>query len=90
MTDINTMTRDEMQAQIAKLMADNARLKAQGQAKLSLKVSEKGALSCYGMGRWPVTLYRGQWERLIEFVKAGHVEAFIVAHSSDLAVKGQD
>ena len=32
---------------------------------MSLKVSEKGALSVYGLGRFPVTLYREQWEKLL-------------------------
>lgn len=55
-----------MQAEIAKLRAENEALKkpaARGQ--MSLKVSEKGALSVYGLGRFPVTLYREQWEKLL-------------------------
>ncbi len=57
---------EEMQAEIAKLRAENEALKkpaARGQ--MSLKVSEKGALSVYGLGRFPVTLYREQWEKLL-------------------------
>lgn len=59
--------------------------KANAPRKLTLKVSEKGAVSCYGMGKFPVTLYRGQWERLI-----GHKDeilSFIEANASLLAVK---
>jgi hypothetical protein len=55
------------------------------QSRLTLKVSEKGALSLYGMGQWPVTLYRSQWERLIAAVP--EIEAFIASHAAVLAVK---
>ena len=55
------------------------------QSRLTLKVSEKGALSLYGMGQWPVTLYRTQWERLIDFVP--EISAFIATHQAALAVK---
>ena len=53
--------------------------------RLSLKVTEKGGVSCYGLGRFPVTLYRSQWERLL----AAHEEisAFIVANVDKLATK---
>lgn len=75
-------------AELALLRAENAKLKAAAATKagsLSLKVSEKGALSVYGMGRFPVTLYRGQWERLIRSVP--EIEAFILANADKLAVK---
>lgn len=70
---------------IAMVEAMQAKLAAK--SKLTLKVSEKGALSLYGMGRFPVTLYRGQWEKLIGLVKSGEVERFIVAHAGELATK---
>src|SRR5258707_4888834 len=82
-------TKDEgrrsLLAQIAKLEAENAKLKQAGHAKLTLKIGEKGALSVYGMGRFPVTLYRSQWERLIGIVP--QIEAFIEANKDKLAVK---
>lgn len=56
----------ELLAEMARLRADNERLKKNAQRKLTLKVSEKGALSLYGMGKFPVTLYREQWERLLD------------------------
>jgi hypothetical protein len=74
-----------LQAQIEALMAENAKLKAAKQGKLSLKVSEKGALSVYGMGKWPVTLYRGQWERLL--ASKDQIEAFIELNSAQLTTK---
>lgn len=74
-----------LQAQIEALRAENAKLKAAKNGKLSLKVSEKGAVSVYGMGRFPVTLYRGQWERLIANVD--QITAFIEANADQLTVK---
>lgn len=71
----------------AELIAMVRNLQASSQAKLKCKVSEKGAVSVYGMGKWPVTLYLSQWESLIAFVKAGHVEQFIEANRSELSVK---
>jgi hypothetical protein len=58
-------THDEMQAEIERLRAENEALKKPARGQLSLRVSEKGALSVYGMGRFPVTLYREQWEKLL-------------------------
>jgi len=69
----------ELEAQIAALMAENANLKAKAPKApgLTCKVSAKGAMSVYGIGRFPVTLYRSQWEnlfshsdKLVEFLKA--------------------
>lgn len=77
MTDLNTMTREQLLALVATMQA-NPR-------KLSMKVSDKGALSVYGLGRFPVTLYRGQWERLISETKA--ISAFIEANAATLTVK---
>lgn len=79
------MTQAEMIAQIEALKAENAKLKAAGQGKLTLKVSDKGALSVYGMGRFPVTLYREQWERLLG--AKDQIEAFITANAASLSVK---
>lgn len=76
MTDLNTMTREQL---IALLHA------AQAPKALSMKVSEKGALSIYGLGRFPVTLYRGQWERLLN--ASPQISAFIKANDTLLAVK---
>lgn len=79
------MTQAELLAQIAKLQAENAALKAKPVRSLSLKVTEKGGISLYGMGRFPVTLYRGQWERLIG--ASAEITAFIEANADKLTVK---
>jgi hypothetical protein len=59
-----------LQAQIAKLKAENEALKAKAEARqvIRFKVSEKGCLSVYGLGRFPVTLYGGQWLRLAKAI----------------------
>ena len=75
----------DLQAEIARLTAENTKLTEARNAKISFKVSEKKAVSCYGMGRFPITLYKGQWERLIEVIP--QLKAFIAEHSSELAVK---
>jgi len=58
-------TQEEMQAELARLRAENEQLKSGARRGVSLKVSEKGGLSVYGMGRFPVTLYPEQWETLL-------------------------
>ena len=74
------VTMAEMQAQLAALQAQNEALKAkQPKApKPTCKVSAKGALSLYGLGRFPVTLYRSQWENLLSH--ADEIRAFIAAN----------
>jgi hypothetical protein len=76
---------DDQQAEIERLRAENARLKSARQSKLAMKVSEKGALSVYGMGRFPVTLYKEQWLRLLAM--AEDIKAFIEANNDNLKSK---
>ena len=78
-------TNDDVQKELEKLRAENAALKKTSARGLSLKVSEKGALSVYGMGRFPVTLYKEQWERLLTAVD--DIRAFIKANESQLKTK---
>jgi hypothetical protein len=58
-------TEDDLKAEIDRLKAENESLKKPARGQMFLKVSEKGALSVYGLGRFPVTLYREQWEKLL-------------------------
>jgi hypothetical protein len=60
-----TMSESDMQAELERLRAENAQLKSKDKSSLSLKVSEKGVVSLYGMGRFPVTLYKEQWLRIL-------------------------
>jgi len=76
---------DEQQAEIERLRAENERLKRTRDARLAMKVSEKGALSVYGMGRFPVTLYKEQWLRLLAM--AEEIKAFIEANNDKLKSK---
>jgi hypothetical protein len=85
----NTQRMDDIATQIAALKAENAALKAAAKAETkanaNMRISEKGALSVYGLGRFPVTLYRGQWERLLDRKEA--ILTFIDANASALATK---
>jgi len=57
---------DSNQEELERLRAENEALKRRANRGLTFKVSEKGAVSVYGLGRFPVTLYKEQWERLLE------------------------
>ena len=80
-------TKESLQAQIAALTAANAALQARVAARTSMhfKVSEKGALSIYGVQRFPVTLYREQWERIL--AKADEIRKFIQDNDKTLTRK---
>jgi hypothetical protein len=56
---------DDLKAEIERLRVENEALKKPTRGQMSLKVSEKGGLSVYGLGRFPVTLYKEQWIRLL-------------------------
>jgi hypothetical protein len=75
----------EMQAELERLRAENAQLKNKDKSGLTLKVSEKGAVSLYGMGRFPVTLYKEQWLRILG--NASEIETFIRDNESRLGSK---
>jgi hypothetical protein len=79
------MSDSEMQAELERLRAENAQLKNKDKSGLTLKVSEKGALSLYGMGRFPVTLYKEHWHRVL--ASAADIEAFIRENDSKLKAK---
>jgi hypothetical protein len=79
------MADDELKAEVERLRAENERLKAQRTRGVSLKVSEKGGVSVYGLGRFPVTLYKEQWARLLDM--ADDIRAFIKENESKLKAK---
>jgi hypothetical protein len=78
---------EDMKAEIERLKAENEALKnkKQGRGTLSMKVSEKGALSVYGMGRFPVTLYKEQWLKLLGI--ADDIKKFIGENDAQLKTK---
>lgn len=71
----------------AELIAMIASMQAQPARRITAKVSEKGGMSVYGLGRFPVTLYRTQWERLLAADTVAALTAFIEANASLLATK---
>lgn len=77
--DLTKLTQEQL---IAMLVAQQV----QAQRKLTCKVSAKGAVSLYGMGRWPVTLYAEQWQRVLG--EADAIRAFIKANAASLSTKG--
>ena len=81
----DTIERSELE----RLRAENARLKSQGARSggLTFKVSEKGAVSVYGLGRFPVTLYKEQWTRRLDM--ADDIRAFIRENESKLKAKAE-
>ncbi len=79
------MTKSALEKRIAEL---EAKLEAKGEKEappLSCKVSSKGAVSVYGLQRFPVTLYRSQWLRLLDF--ADEIRTFIEANGESLTDK---
>lgn len=89
-TDLTKMNADQLRALIAQMAAKPAnrlslKVTVAREAKGTDKGSKGGALSCYGLGRFPVTLYRSQWERLLD--AADDIRAFIEANRASLATK---
>ena len=79
------MADEDLRAELEKLKAENAALKSQGGRSTGLKVSEKGGLSVYGLGRFPVTLYKEQWLKLLAM--SDEIRAFIKTHDAELKTK---
>lgn len=81
------MNEQELKAELDRLKAENEALKNRGARGISMKVSEKGAVSIYGLGRFPVTLYKEQWTKLLDM--ADDIRAFIKENDAKLKTKGQ-
>ncbi|HLB30574.1 MAG TPA: hypothetical protein VJN91_03510 [Gammaproteobacteria bacterium] len=79
------MSDEDLKAELERLRNENAALKKGAARGISMKVSEKGALSIYGMGRFPVTLYKEQWLKLLDV--ADDIRTFIAAHEGQLKSK---
>lgn len=80
------MSDTDLQAEIERLRAENQALKkSPAKGGISLKVSQKGALSVYGMGRFPVTLYKEQWLKLLAM--SDEIHKFIEANEAQLKTK---
>jgi hypothetical protein len=79
------MPDESIQAELERLRAENEALKAKTTRATAIKVSEKGGVSVYGLGRFPVTLYKEQWLKLLGM--ADEIKAFISENESRLKVK---
>jgi hypothetical protein len=82
------MSEEDMKAELERLRAENSRLKSRGSKGVSMKVSEKGGLSIYGLGRFPVTLYKEQWAKLLDM--ADDIRSFIEENQAKLKTKGEE
>lgn len=80
------MSEEDLKAELERLRSENAALKKSTATGISMKVSEKGAVSIYGMGRFPVTLYKEQWLKLLDM--SNDIRAFIAANDAQLKTKG--
>jgi hypothetical protein len=80
------MSEQDLQAELERLKAENEALKAKTTRATSIRVSEKGGVSVYGLGRFPVTLYKEQWLKLLEM--AEEIRRFIAENEASLKTKG--
>ena len=79
------MSDEDMKAELERLRKENEALKKGASTGITMKVSEKGALSVYGMGRFPVTLYKEQWLKLLDM--SDDIRTFIAANEGKLKTK---
>jgi hypothetical protein len=79
------MVDEDVKAELERLRAENERLKNRQTRGISMKVSEKGGVSIYGLGRFPVTLYKEQWARLLDM--ADDIRGFIRENDDKLKAK---
>jgi len=81
-------TEDDLRAELERLKAENEALRTRRSGAVSMKVSEKGGLSVYGLGRFPVTLYKEQWAKLLAM--ADEIREFIKENESSLKAKPEN
>jgi hypothetical protein len=79
------MADEDLRAELERLRKENESLKKGSQRGVSLKVSEKGGVSVYGLGRFPITLYKEQWAKLLDMTE--EIRAFIATHEKELKSK---
>jgi hypothetical protein len=79
------MSDEDLKAEVERLRRENEALKQRTVRGVSLKVSEKGGVSVYGLGRFPITLYQEQWTKLLDM--ADQIRDFITEHASELKKK---
>ena len=82
------MSEDQLRAEIERLRAENQSLKSQRVSRATLKVSDKGGVSVYGLGRFPVTLYKEQWSKLLDM--EADIRSFLKENDAQLKTKGAE
>jgi hypothetical protein len=82
---VRAMSDQDLKAELERLRNENAALKKGASSGARMKVSEKGAVSIYGMGRFPVTLYKEQWLKLLDM--SDEIRSFIAENESKLKAK---
>ena len=81
------MSEHDLHAEVERLRAENERLRGQRTSRTALKVSAKGGVSLYGLGRFPVTLYKEQWLKLLDM--AADIRAFLEEHEAELKTRAK-
>ena len=79
------MAEEDLRAELERLRKENESLKKGAARGVSLKVSEKGGVSVYGLGRFPITLYKEQWAKLLDMSE--QIREFIAENESKLKTK---
>ena len=79
------MSDEDLRAELERLRKENEALKQRSTGRVSMKVSEKGGVSVYGLGRFPITLYKEQWTKLLDM--ADEIRSFITEHARELKTK---
>jgi hypothetical protein len=79
------MSEQDLKAELERLKAENEALKAKTTRATSIRVSEKGGVSVYGLGRFPVTLYKEQWLKLLDMTE--DLRVFIAENEGKLKSK---
>jgi hypothetical protein len=75
-------TDEQMQTELERLRAENEALKAKQSRETRLQVSQKGAVSVYGIRRFPVTFYADEWDIILGM--EGEIQTFIKEHEGEL------
>src|SRR4051812_42449642 len=79
------MSDEDLRAELERLRKENESLKKGAAKGISMKVSEKGGLSVYGLGRFPITLYKEQWTKLLDL--SDEIRQFLATHDAELKAK---
>tara|TARA_Y100001934_G_C12084121_1_gene646157 strand:+ start:421 stop:663 length:243 start_codon:yes stop_codon:yes gene_type:complete len=79
---MNSDNSEELKLELERLRAENEALKKTKSSQITFKVGKKGGMSLYGLGRFPVTLYKSQWIMLLE--ASEKITEFLINHDDEL------